>query len=504
MLENAMSQASISDVTLERWFYLFLIVHLACWTLAPILFRYNLPLDAIESTIWGHQLEWGYDKNPYLIGWIAAFAIYLDHYSGWLLYFFSQVCVVICLWTTWKLAKYLLTSTYALMSVMILEGLQYFNFHAIDFSDNTLELCLWSLTIYFFYRALCDSKKNIAWILTGLFAGLGMMVKYYTFILLLGMTIFLFVLPSNRRQLTSPSPYLGLLIFTCIILPHCIWLYNNDFITIQYAFARTQSIAHWSNHIFYPLQFIWQQGLVFLPVILISLSLILGKKTHTPTSTSTFNKLFLFYVGIFPFLFTLLLSFVFGMKLRAGWGMPLLSMWGIILFAILQPTITRKKFTAFLMLIFILQIALVLAYIMHTHRNKKLSANYPGQKIAHEITHQWHDAFHTQLQYVAGQRWISGNIAFYSKDHPEVFLEWNKSHAPWINVTEMQKKGAVYVWDMTQHQTLPERVLTQFPQLQKAKILEFTWHRNLKLEPVRIGVAMLPPQNYLNYKITQG
>ena len=43
---------------------------------------------------------------------------------------------------------------YALISVLLLEGIQYYNFHAIDFNDNTLELGLVGLTIYFFYQAL--------------------------------------------------------------------------------------------------------------------------------------------------------------------------------------------------------------------------------------------------------------------------------------------------------------------------------------------------------------
>ena len=48
----------------------------------------------------------------------------------------------------------MLPKSYALIALLLLEGIQYFNFHAIDFNDNTLELGLWGLTIYFFYQAL--------------------------------------------------------------------------------------------------------------------------------------------------------------------------------------------------------------------------------------------------------------------------------------------------------------------------------------------------------------
>ncbi|MBV9575932.1 MAG: glycosyltransferase family 39 protein, partial [Gammaproteobacteria bacterium] len=186
---------ALKNLPTERYVYIFIGLHLILWTIVPILVRYNLPLDSIEGTIWGHQLEWGYDKNPFLNGWLTALATYIDGQSGWMVYLFSQISVAICFWATWQLAKKILTPLYAFISILILEGVQYYNFHAIDFNDNTLELGLWALTIYFFYKALCAHTKRsagIAWILTGLFAALGMMAKYYTAALLAAMALFLF------------------------------------------------------------------------------------------------------------------------------------------------------------------------------------------------------------------------------------------------------------------------------------------------------------------------
>src|SRR5580658_2023883 len=122
----------------QRWLYVFIAVHLVIWTLVPAMVRYNLPLDAIEGTLWGHQLEWGYDKNPFLNAWLTALAVRLDGQSGWMIYLFSQLSVVICFWAVWQLAKKMVSPVYALIAVMLLEGVQYYHFHAIDFNDNTL------------------------------------------------------------------------------------------------------------------------------------------------------------------------------------------------------------------------------------------------------------------------------------------------------------------------------------------------------------------------------
>jgi 4-amino-4-deoxy-L-arabinose transferase-like glycosyltransferase len=493
------TQASlISYLHAKRWLGLFIVLHLLCWTLLPTIVRDNLPLDAIEGTIWGHQLEWGYDKNPFMNGWLTALAIHLDGQSGWMLYLFSQVSVGLCFWVIWQLAKTMLPPAYALISVMILEGVQYYNFHAIDFNDNTLELGLWGLTIYFFYRSL-RSPTHLSWLLTGLFAGFGMMAKYYTVTLLAGMALLLLLHRDHRKQLTTLSPYLGLTVFLAVLLPHIIWLFFHDFITITYVFERGSSAPSWTNHFFFPAQFAWQQLQAFLPACILLSLLLLGKKPRLapqPFKLATFDKAFLFYVGLGPFLLTLLLSLLMGTKLRAGWGMPLLSLWGIILVALVQPHLTKAKINGFLASIFILMGILLTGYALSlTNSSTTSSANFPGRDIANIITKEWRDTYHTKLDYVAGSRWVGGNIGFYSSDHPTVFIEWDKRRAPWIDVKEMQKKGGVFVWEITRHETMPENIRQWYPQLLETKVMEFNWRRNKNnLPPVKIGVAMLPPQ----------
>src|SRR5579885_165483 len=443
-----MTNGLIKEFRTERWLLVFVFAHLILWTMVPAVVRYNLPLDSIEGTIWGHQLEWGYDKNPFLNGWLTAFATYLGGQSGWMVYLFSQLCVITCFWAVWRLASCMLPPLYALFSVMILEGIQYYNFHAIDFNDNTLELGLWALTIYYFYKALLPaensrltsgitsshsttSNKTAAWLLTGTFAGLGMMAKYYTAALLAGMALFLFSNPANRRELKTLPPYLGLGIFLVIILPHTIWLFFHDFITIRYVFERGSSgESTWTNHFFFPAQFAWQQFQAFIPALILCSFLFLGKKSVSPAprfKLDTFNRSFLFFVGLGPFLLTILLSLSLGTKLRAGWGMPLLSTWGIILIAAAQPNITREKAYRFLTAIFLLMGVMVSGYsVSLINSSDTSSANFPGREIAQAITRQWHDVYHTRLDYVGGSRWISGNVEFYSADHPAVFIEWDK------------------------------------------------------------------------------
>lgn len=492
-----MQSTILKNFRADRWFYIFVCAHLLVWWIIPALVRYNLPLDSIEGTVWGHQLEWGYDKNPYLNGWLTALATYLDGNSGWLVYLFSQVSVAACFWAVWRLASCMLPPVYALISVMLLEGIQYYNLHAIDFNDNNLELSLWALSSYFFYRAL-RTRGRLPWLLTGVFAGLGMMAKYYTAALLAGMALFLLSKPENRKQLLTPAPWLGLVACVFIMLPHIIWLFAHDFITVTYVFERASSAPVWTNHLFFPAQFAWQQAQAFLPALVLFALLFIGGKPLLARETeklSAFDKSFLFYVGASPFLMTTLLSILLGIKLRAGWGMPLLSLWGIILVAAIQPRLSQAKIHGFLAEIFLVLGTIAGAYSWSLiNSSTPSSANFPGREIASAITSQWHDTYHTQLAYVGGSRWVGGNIEFYSSDHPAVFIEWDKRRAPWINDEDLRRKGAVFVWNISDDETLPEEIRQRYPQLRQAQVMEFDWKRNRKnLAAVKIGVAILPP-----------
>lgn len=497
------SHHSSAKFPAQTWFYIFLITHVLVWTLVPSLIRENLPLDAMEGTTWGHQLEWGYDKNPFLNAWLTALAVFIGGTSGWTIYLFCQLSVAACLYAVWQLANRMLAPTYALIAVMMLEGVQYFNFHALDFNDNTLELGTWGLATYFFYKALRTPTYR-AWILTAIFLGLGMMAKYYTAALVAAMALFLLFNSQSRRQLATLPPYMGLCVFSLIILPHFIWLFYHDFISVKYVFGRTSSEPHWSNHLFYPAQFAWQQLQVFLPAALLYLILFIpGKKNQTtikaemePAQTVAdkhFNLSFLFFVCLGPFLLTLLLSLCLGIKLRAGWGMPLLSFFGLILIMLKAPPLTRNKLCGFITTIFVALLIMAIAY-SYSQLKSSSSANYPGREITRVVTQMWEDKYHAPLKYVAGSRWLAGNISFYSPQHPAVFIEWNLNTAPWIDIVAMKKSGAIFVWEIERDVLLFQNIKAAYPNLEQPIVLQFHWLRNKDLKPIQIGVTFLPPQ----------
>jgi 4-amino-4-deoxy-L-arabinose transferase-like glycosyltransferase len=496
---------------MAHYFYLFVIIHVVVWTLTPSLIRLNLPLDAMEGTTWGHQLEWGYDKNPFVNAWLTMLATQLDGMSGLATYFFSQLSVALALCVVWKLGKRMFSQVHALFAVLLLESVQYFNLHAIDFNDNTLEVGFWAMTIFYFYHALQQSSwRN--WLLTGFFAGISMMIKYYTVMLLISMLLFLLASPANRLQLRTLAFYGGIIVFITICIPHTLWLFSHEFVTIQYAIGRVNSPPSAWNHLFFPAQFAWQQIETFLPVVFLSLFIIHWqnlKRTLCPTSGTIlrafsqkkkrlsldFDRWFLLIIGLGPFILTVLLSVITGIKLRAAWGQPLLLLWSLILVASIKPFIaTTRIFYFFILTLCVMGLMAGSYAIALIKAEEPSSANFPGKIIAQQLTHEWHQKYHQPLRFVAGSRWLAGNIAFYSSDRPSVYIDWNKQFSPWINETRLKQSGALFVWDLSENHLVSfESIKSRFPGIRDMKLLHYDWLRNPKMAPVQIRVAFLPP-----------
>ncbi|HCU04824.1 MAG: hypothetical protein A2X77_03180 [Gammaproteobacteria bacterium GWE2_42_36] len=486
---------------INRLFYAFITFHLFCWTILPTFLRYTLPLDAMEGTTWGRQLFWGYDKNPFLNAWLTELAVFLGGKSGWLIYAFGQLCVIACFWAVYQLGKKMLSPLYALIAVLLLETMSNYNIDAIDFNDNTLLLAFWALIIYFFYKAL-QSQKIKNWVAVGVFSGLAMMAKYFIVMLFIPMALFLIINPIARQSFKQRGLYLASLIFIFIILPHALWLSTHHFITLTYAFARTQHPANWVMHIKYPLHFTLSYLGASIPPLMLFFALKIG--CHTKTSNLVERKIlppfqwqFLIYLGVAPFLCVILLSFLTGMALHVGWGQPLLSLGGLVLLARVQPAVTQKQWKRFLAIFYSVFFALLIGYaISLMNAGDSASANYPGPIIANQLTQQWHDRYHTTLTYVVGPRFDAGAVSFYSTDRPAVYMDADPLSSFWIDEKTLSKKGALFLWLGSLHDE-PADWARRFPHLIDPQTLFIPWMRDKKTKPLQLSIAFLSPQDRL-------
>ena len=188
---------SFNKVDINKLFYSFITIHLILWTLIPSLTNNNLPLDTIEHLAWGSNLDWGFNKHPPAVAFFLEVFYQIFGAQDWAYYLLSQIFVVIAFIVVFKLAEELFKNkTLSLISVLLLEGIYFYNFTTPEFNVNVCQLPFWALCVYYSWK-LFDNKevtfKDCFWL--GVFAAVGFLSKYLFIYLLLAIdTLFFYVI----------------------------------------------------------------------------------------------------------------------------------------------------------------------------------------------------------------------------------------------------------------------------------------------------------------------
>jgi len=180
---------------------IFLFVHLIVWTLIPGLSNNNLPLDTIEALAWGSNLDWGFNKHPPLSAFVVEIFYTIFGNQDWAYYFLSQIFVVLTFFIVFKFSEdFFKNPILGLISILLLEGIYFYNFTTPEFNVNVCQLPFWTLSIWYCWKGF-KNNKNIDWLLFGLFAALGVLSKYLFIYLLIGMDMFfLYMIIKKRMQ----------------------------------------------------------------------------------------------------------------------------------------------------------------------------------------------------------------------------------------------------------------------------------------------------------------
>ena len=263
---------------INKLFYLFIVAHLIVWTMIPSLTNNNLPLDTIEALAWGSNLDWGFSKHP--PGSVIFPEIFYQIFGAqdWAYYLLSQIFVVIAFFVVFKFAQELLKNkTLSLISVLLLEGIYFYNFTTPEFNVNVCQLPFWALCVYYSWKLFDRDKVSFKdCFLLGVFAAIGFLSKYLFIYLLLTIDLLFFYIIFIKKYKKFNFKYLvSLEIFIVLLLPHLIWLTNNNYITILYGLSRTGlEDSSLLDHILYPVIFLGKQIGILVPFFIMSFFLI--------------------------------------------------------------------------------------------------------------------------------------------------------------------------------------------------------------------------------------
>ena len=422
---------------INKTFYLFLFLHLSLWTLVPSLSNVNLPLDTIEALAWGSNLDWGFNKHPPFSAFAAEFFFMIFGNNDWAYYLLSQIFVLIAFYFVWKVSNELLKDKlYALLSVLLLSGIYFYNYTTPEFNVNVSQLPFWALSVYFFWRGI-NLNKNLEWILFGIFSALGFLSKYLFIYILLA--LFIFFISNFKKYKKSLNKYFfSISISLAILTPHFFWLFENNFITIFYGLNRSgvtefNYIDHFKN----PIIFLIKQFIILIPFFLMFYSII--KKFKFSINKKNKDIIFLLSINLIPIALILITSIITGAKIKTMWMTPFYLFFGTLFVSLFKNFIDTKKikkFYSIFLFFFILSPSVYLA-ISLTDETKR--TDYPGKEIARLVQNKWDDNFINEIKIVIGDEWSAGNLSYHLDTRP-IWINDLKNKTS--NITEDQ--GVIY------------------------------------------------------------
>ena len=402
-------------------FFIFALSHLIIWTAIPSITNNNLPLDTIEALAWSSSLDWGYNKHPPMSAFFPEVFFQIFGAQDWAYYLLSQIFVLIAFYFVFKFANEILGNIkLSLISVLLLESIYFYNFTTPEFNVNICQLPFWSLVVYYSWR-IYDTKeiKFIDCFLVGLFAAFGFLSKYLFIYLLISIDLLFIYLIFFKKTKKFDFKYLITLeVFIVLLVPHLIWLFNNDFVTILYGLKRTGFEGSGIiDHLKYPFIFLFKQIGILIPFFF--LIWLLVKRIKFKINLKDKRLLFLLSVNILPIFLMLVTSVILGSKVRTMWMTPFYLFFGILFVYLFQNQINLKRIKSFLygfLFLFFLS-PILYSYVSISQTDKR--TDYPGKEIATKVQITWEQDFKKEIEFVTGDEWKAGNLSYHLKSRPK-------------------------------------------------------------------------------------
>ena len=272
----------------------------------------------------------------------------------------------------------------------------------------------------FFWKSI-NLNKKIDWILLGFFSALGFLSKYL-FIYLIASLFIYFILNFKKFKKLIPNFLLSLLIFFILLIPHLIWLFENNFVTIFYGLNRSGlSDFHIADHFVNPIIFLIKQISILIPFF--TMLLVILKKLKLKLKINDKKIFFLISINLIPFLLILLTSIITGAKIRTMWMTPFYLFLGTLFLEIFRKNIEMKmikRFYYFFIFFFILSPSL---YLGVSFFDQSKRTDYPGKEISRLVQNKWDENFVNDIKIVVGDEWSAGNLSYHLSSRPTWFYD---------------------------------------------------------------------------------
>jgi 4-amino-4-deoxy-L-arabinose transferase-like glycosyltransferase len=431
-------------------FLAFALFHFFVWSILPDILYPNLPLDLIEALTYGREWQLGHDKLPPLPWWTVEILWRLFH-ADFAYYAFAQITVLAAFALVFRLALPMTGALGALASVMIADGLHYYNTTASKFNHDVIQLPFWALAGFAFYHAL-RTGRIVHWLLLGFALGMAFWAKYFVVILAFPLALFLLIDRDARPALRTPGPYVAALVALLVASPHLWWLVQNDFLPIHYVESRAIPPQGLLDHITRPLSFAFGQFSWCLPCLAIAANLFLRRTGEIePYEADAFSRRIIALLTFAPMVTLLIAAAITGGKLIGMWGYPFWLFLGLWLVLRAGKIRKRARFATLGQVWMIVTACYAIAFVIFMAVTPRLTDTYraelyPGDTMAKELAARFKSETGEPVRYVIATMFDGGNVGHYANEHPRTIIDGTFKRAPWIDPADVKRHGALVVW----------------------------------------------------------
>ncbi|WP_341669281.1 glycosyltransferase family 39 protein [Alcaligenes sp. SDU_A2] len=447
---------------------LYLVFIALLWTTLTAISHKAPDLDGMEELVWAASFELGYLKHPPFPSWIMAILTSLVGRPIWLTFAAGMFSSVLGLWFIWKLACEFLSQRRAFMVVLISSVSIYFSLRGTIFNHNTAQL--WSVTasIWLFYRATRGGRLS-SWLWLGAVAALSTMTKYSALILFAAFFLYLLRSAAFTRKQTWQGLGLALLAYLLVLSPHLYWLIANDFAPFRYMDGSLETHTRWEAYKEL-LKFTLDQLARLSPMIvaLIALHIWNRRSSHRvnydpgadvrqarryANAISPQDKQFLLWVGLTPFISTVLISAVLGTRLVASWATTFFVLYGFYALWIMYGR-ERIQLRRLAVIVIVLHILMAGGYALARgplawHAGRDSRATFPGPEISAQMQQVWDEHMPgIPLRVIVSDTWLGGNIAVHAGPQVQVYIDADPAASPWLNLPKDLDCGALIVYSL--------------------------------------------------------
>jgi hypothetical protein len=328
---------------------------------------------------------------------------------------------------------------------------------------------------------------------------MALLSKYFAVILAATCFVAALLHPARRAYFASSAPYVSLLIAALIFSPHVWWLVRSDAPTLDY--------------------FIHKTGFSVIAVITACVTLLAGvflfhsiiivviavAKRSDPRSWVTPFILHwteprfrvLTTLAILPLVLTVVAGLVFRLRPDTNMTIGIFTLMPLLFIEVAGAEGDNRLYraartSAITVTLVALALSPAIAFAKIWYRG---DVNYtePRKELAVRATALWHRATSLPLQYVGGSQRYEDALAFYSPDHPHVFIHLNYRRAPWVTQGDINQAGLLVVCSVNDKPCLNSAASVSTPQTQRIDLSLFHSFLGYTVGYSSFVVTMVPP-----------